>query len=216
MSDRIAVIGAGQMGNGIAHVFAQSGFPVTIIDVSAAALEKGVATIAKNLDRQVKKGTIDAAVQAETLARIGTATELDAAATSTVIIEAATENVALKFDIFAKLDAIAPAGAILASNTSSISITQIAARTKRPAAGDRHALHESGAGDAARGGHPRHRHQRRHRSAHRRAGEGGRQDPVGGERLSRLHRQPHPDADDQRGLLLPDGGRRQCASRSTR
>ncbi len=133
MSDRIAVIGAGQMGNGIAHVFAQSGFPVTIIDVSAAALEKGVATIAKNLDRQVKKGTLDAAAQAETLARITTATELEAAASSTVVIEAATENVSLKFDIFTKLDAIAPAGAILASNTSSISITQIAARTRRPA-----------------------------------------------------------------------------------
>ena len=133
MSDRIAVIGAGQMGNGIAHVFAQSGFPVTIIDVSSAALDKGVATIGKNLDRQVKKGTIDAEAQAATLARISTATELAGAADCTVIIEAATENVSLKFDIFAKLDAIAPPGAILASNTSSISITQIAARTKRPA-----------------------------------------------------------------------------------
>ncbi len=133
MSDHIAVIGAGQMGNGIAHVFAQSGFPVTIIDVSAAALEKGVATINRNLDRQVKKGTIDAATQAATMSRVTTATELAAAADSTVIIEAATENVGLKFEIFSKLDAIAPAGAILASNTSSISITQIAARTKRPA-----------------------------------------------------------------------------------
>ena len=133
MSDRIAVIGAGQMGNGIAHVFAQSGFPVTIIDVSAAALEKGVATIGKNLERQVKKGTIDAAAQAATLSRITTATELGGAADSTVIIEAATENVALKFDIFSKLDEIAALGAILASNTSSISITQIAARTNRPA-----------------------------------------------------------------------------------
>ncbi len=133
MSDRIAVIGAGQMGNGIAHVFAQSGFPVTIIDVSAAALEKGVATINRNLDRQVKKGTIDAATQAATMSRVTTATELAAASECSVIIEAATENVGLKFDIFSKLDAIAPEGAILASNTSSISITQIAARTKRPA-----------------------------------------------------------------------------------
>jgi len=133
MSDRIAVIGAGQMGNGIAHVFAQAGFPVTIIDVSATALERGVATIGRNLERQVKKGAIDAASQAATLARIGTATDLGAAAENTVIIEAATENVALKFDIFSRLDAIAPAGAILASNTSSISITQIAARTRRPA-----------------------------------------------------------------------------------
>ena len=133
MNDRIAVIGAGQMGNGIAHVFAQSGFPVTIIDVSAAALEKGVATIRRNLDRQVKKGTIDAETQAATLGRIETATELAGASESAVIIEAATENIALKFDIFTKLDAIAAPGTILASNTSSISITQIAARTTRPA-----------------------------------------------------------------------------------
>ena len=132
MSDRIAVIGAGQMGNGIAHVFAQAGFPVTMIDVSAAALEKGVATVTKNLERQVKKGTIDAAAQSATLSRLTTNTELGAAADSTVIIEAATENVALKFDIFSKLDAIAAPGTILASNTSSISITQIGARTKRP------------------------------------------------------------------------------------
>jgi 3-hydroxybutyryl-CoA dehydrogenase len=131
MSDRIAVIGAGQMGNGIAHVFAQSGFPVTIIDVSAAALTKGVATIEKNLDRQLKKGAIDEAAKAATLARLSTNTELDAVSNATVIIEAATENVALKFDIFTKLDALAPAGAILASNTSSISITQIGARTRR-------------------------------------------------------------------------------------
>jgi len=133
MSDRIAVIGAGQMGNGIAHVFAQSEFPVTIIDVSAAALERGVATIRKNLDRQVKKGAIDVAAQEATLARIATSTAMDAAADATVIIEAATENVALKFDIFTRLDAIAPEGTILASNTSSISITRIAACTKRPA-----------------------------------------------------------------------------------
>jgi 3-hydroxybutyryl-CoA dehydrogenase len=133
MSDRIAVIGAGQMGNGIAHVFAQSEFPVTMIDVSAAALKRGLANIEKNLERQVKKGTIDAAAQAATLARISTATELEAAAETTLVVEAATENVALKFDLFTKLDAIAPAGTILASNTSSISITQIAARTQRPA-----------------------------------------------------------------------------------
>ena len=133
MSDRIAVIGAGQMGNGIAHVFAQSEFSVTIIDVSAAALERGVATIRRNLDRQLKKGTIDAAALEATMGRVSTSPDMDAAADASVIIEAATENVALKFDIFTRLDAIAPAGAILASNTSSISITQIAARTKRPA-----------------------------------------------------------------------------------
>jgi 3-hydroxybutyryl-CoA dehydrogenase len=101
--------------------------------VSDAALARGVSTITKNLDRQVKKGTLDAAAQAATLARIATNTSLDAAADATVVIEAATEKEALKFDIFTKLDAIVPAGAILASNTSSISITQIAARTTRPA-----------------------------------------------------------------------------------
>ncbi|MBI3790668.1 MAG: 3-hydroxybutyryl-CoA dehydrogenase [Gemmatimonadetes bacterium] len=133
MTDRIAVIGAGQMGNGIAHVFAQHGHDVTMIDVAAAALEKGKATVASNLERQVKKGTIDAAARDATLARLATSTDLGAASTAQLIVEAATERVDLKFRIFADLDGIAPAGAILASNTSSISITEIAARTKRPA-----------------------------------------------------------------------------------
>jgi 3-hydroxybutyryl-CoA dehydrogenase len=132
MADRIAVIGAGQMGNGIAHVFAQAGFPVTMIDVSAAALERGRATIEKNLDRQVKKGTIDEAAKQAALGNITTATALDAAKDATLVIEAATENVELKFRIFADLDSIAAPAAILATNTSSISITEIAAKTKRP------------------------------------------------------------------------------------
>jgi 3-hydroxybutyryl-CoA dehydrogenase len=132
--DRIAVIGAGQMGNGIAHVFAQHGHDVTMIDVAQAALDKGKATVAANLERQVKKGTIDAAARDETLGRLATSTDLGAAATAQLVVEAATERVDLKFKIFADLDGIAPAGAILASNTSSISITEIAARTKRPEA----------------------------------------------------------------------------------
>ena len=132
MSDRIAVIGAGQMGNGIAHVFAQHGFPVVMIDVSGAALEKGKATIAANMARQVKKGLLDAVARDAALGHLLTATELGAASGATLIIEAATERVDLKFKIFAELDAIAPAGAILASNTSSIAITEIAARTRRP------------------------------------------------------------------------------------
>jgi len=97
MHDRFAVIGAGQMGNGIAHVCAVAGFPVTLIDVSADALAKAVATIDKNLDRQVKKGTLDAAAKAEALGRITTATALDAVAGATVIVEAATERRELKF-----------------------------------------------------------------------------------------------------------------------
>jgi 3-hydroxybutyryl-CoA dehydrogenase len=129
---RAAVVGAGQMGNGIAHVFATSGHQVTMIDVSADALAKGRDTIAKNLDRQVKKGAIDAATADAALARIATATSLDAVADVDIVVEAATERTDLKFRIFEDLDRLAPAGAILASNTSSISITEIAARTKRP------------------------------------------------------------------------------------
>ncbi|MGI9090747.1 MAG: 3-hydroxybutyryl-CoA dehydrogenase [Gemmatimonadaceae bacterium] len=132
MAERIAVVGAGQMGNGIAHVFAQSGFPVSMVDVSDSALERGRTTIEKNLDRQVKKGTIDAAAKDATLGRITYAGSLDAAADASLIIEAATENVGLKHKIFADLDSVAQPEAILATNTSSISITEIGATTKRP------------------------------------------------------------------------------------
>jgi 3-hydroxybutyryl-CoA dehydrogenase len=130
--EQVAVIGAGQMGNGIAHVFAQSGFPVTMIDVSADALARGRETIAKNLDRQVKKGTITAAVKDETLARVKTESSLDASSGAALVVEAATENRELKFRLFSELDRLASPQAILATNTSSISITEIAARTRRP------------------------------------------------------------------------------------
>ena len=132
MQEKIAVVGAGQMGNGIAHVFAQSGFPVTMIDVSQAALDKGRSTIEKNLDRQVKKGSIAEADKTSTLERIRLGTTMDVAADSSLIVEAATENRELKFKIFSELDRTAQEGAILATNTSSISITEIAAKTKRP------------------------------------------------------------------------------------
>jgi len=132
MTDRIAVVGAGQMGNGIAHVFSQHGFPVTMIDVSQAALEKGVSTIAKNLERQVKKGSIPAEDQEKVLSRIDVSTVLDSAAQASLVIEAASEDSGLKFRIFSDLDRIAKPEAILASNTSSISITEIARRTARP------------------------------------------------------------------------------------
>jgi 3-hydroxybutyryl-CoA dehydrogenase len=132
VSEKIAVIGAGQMGNGIAHVFAQSGFSVTMVDVSNDALEKGMATIEQNLDRQVKKGSINEKQREETLGFISPETDLDSAADSALIVEAATENTDLKFRIFGDLDRLANRDAILASNTSSISITEIAARTKRP------------------------------------------------------------------------------------
>ena len=130
---QISVIGAGQMGNGIAHVFAQSGHGVTLIDVSEAGLDKGLATIAKNLDRQVTKGSLTADQKAETLARVTTSTEIAAGVKNAeLVVEAATENVDLKLKIFKDLDLHAPAACILATNTSSISITRIAAVTKRP------------------------------------------------------------------------------------
>lgn len=130
----VSVIGAGTMGNGIAHVFAQSGFKVTLVDVSAAQLEKAIATITKNVDRQLQKGSIDEALKTTTLNNISTATTIEAGvANAQLVVEAATENTALKLKIFEQLDASAPAAAILASNTSSISITKIAAATKRPA-----------------------------------------------------------------------------------
>jgi 3-hydroxybutyryl-CoA dehydrogenase len=133
MSDRIAVLGAGQMGNGIAHVFAQHGFAVAMIDVSRDALTRGRDTIAKNLDRQVKKGSLQAADRDATLERVRTETFIEAAGDAALVIEAVTENRDLKFKIFADLDRIAKDDAILASNTSSISITEIAARTQRAA-----------------------------------------------------------------------------------
>ena len=132
MTDRIAVVGAGQMGNGIAHVFAQYGFPVTMIDVSQDALERGRSTISKNVERQVKKGTIAADARKALLSRIDTNVSLDAAGDASLVVEAATENSELKYRIFTDLNRVAKPDAILATNTSSISITEIARRTKRP------------------------------------------------------------------------------------
>ena len=130
----ISVIGAGQMGNGIAHVFAQSGHTVTLVDIAPAGLEKAIATITKNLDRQVAKGLLTEDQKAATLKSISTNTDMAAGVKNAeLVVEAATENVDLKLKIFRDLDAAAPAGCILATNTSSISITRIAAVTKRPA-----------------------------------------------------------------------------------
>ena len=132
MTDKIAVLGAGQMGNGIAHVFAQSGFDVRMIDISSDALAKGQSTIASNLDRQIKKGLLPSHEKESILGRIHTASSMDAVGDASIVIEAVTENRDLKFKIFADLDQRAKPDAILASNTSSISITDIAARTRRP------------------------------------------------------------------------------------
>lgn len=132
LSLRAAVVGAGTMGNGIAHVLAQFGWEVALIDAAPAALEKAQATIAGNLARQAKKGAISEADVPVITGRIAAHTSLDAAAGARLVIEAASERKEVKFALFEQLDRIAPADAILATNTSSISITEIAARTGRP------------------------------------------------------------------------------------
>jgi 3-hydroxybutyryl-CoA dehydrogenase len=130
---KIAVIGAGTMGNGIAHVFAQNGFSVNLIDVSQEQLDRAVGTISKNLDRQIAKGTLTEEAKLAALGNLSTLTTItEGVKEADLVVEAATENIDLKLRIFQQLDEAAPAGCILASNTSSISITKIAAATKRP------------------------------------------------------------------------------------
>jgi len=129
----ISVIGAGTMGNGIAHVFAMHGFAVQLIDISQPSLDKALQTIAKNLDRMVAKERISSEDKEATLSRITTTTEMAAGVQhADLVVEAATENVDLKLKIFAQMDELAPKDAILSTNTSSISITKIAAATSRP------------------------------------------------------------------------------------
>lgn len=129
----IAVIGSGTMGNGIAHVFAQNGYKVALIDISKDALERALATIGRNLDRQIKKGIITEADKENTLSNITTYTNIQEGVPSAdLVVEAATENPDIKFNIFKELDELCKPECILASNTSSISITKIAAQTKRP------------------------------------------------------------------------------------
>ena len=131
--EKIAVIGAGTMGNGIAHVFAQNGYEVNLVDISQTSLDKGMATITKNLDRMMAKEVIDEVKKDATLANITTYTDLkDGVSETDLVIEAATENLDIKLKIFEDLDNICKAETILATNTSSISITQIGAATKRP------------------------------------------------------------------------------------
>src|SRR5437016_4257640 len=128
----VAVIGAGTMGNGIAHVFAQNGYSVNLIDVNAPQLEKALQTIQKNFDRQIAKGAATEEQKKTALAQLTTFTDIGQGVKNTsLIVEAATENIELKLNIFKQIDALAPADAILATNTSSISITRIAAVTKR-------------------------------------------------------------------------------------
>ena len=134
MIKNIAVIGSGTMGNGIAHVFAQFGYKVSLIDVNAQALEKALATITKNIDRQIAKGSLTEADKTAALANIKTFTKIEEGVKQTdLVIEAATENVQIKLEIFKQLDAVCDANTILASNTSSISITKLAAGAKQSA-----------------------------------------------------------------------------------
>lgn len=128
----VSVIGAGTMGNGIAHVFAQNGFTVNLIDVSKPQLDRAIATITKNLDRQLAKGTITEETKASTLKNIIAMESMAGLKDSQLVIEAATENTELKLAIFKQIDEAAPDGCILATNTSSISITKIASATRRP------------------------------------------------------------------------------------
>lgn len=132
MSETIGVIGAGTMGNGIAQTAAGAGFGVVMCDVSADLVERGIANIGKSLDRFVKKETLPEDQKAEILGRIRTSTDLEALSPCSLVVEAATENFDIKKQIFGKLDSICSDDAILSSNTSSISITKIAATTKRP------------------------------------------------------------------------------------
>ncbi len=128
----ITVVGAGTMGNGIAHVFAMNQYSVTLCDISEEALQKGMTTISGNLDRMVKKGTLSEAEKEATIQKLNTKTNLESACSDAdLIVEAATENIDLKLQIFANLDTFAKPSCILATNTSSISITRIAANTKR-------------------------------------------------------------------------------------
>jgi len=129
----IGIIGAGQMGNGIAHVAASSGFQVKLLDVSQAAIDKGLATISKNLDRQIAKGKLTEEDKAATLGRISTGTEYSLFSDADLVIEAATENEAVKKQIFNALCPVLKPEALIASNTSSISITRMGAATDRPA-----------------------------------------------------------------------------------
>jgi len=129
---RVAVVGAGTMGNGVAHVFAEHGWDTVLIDVAPGLLERALATIRANFERQVKKGTVTAERRDAALARIRVSSGLDAVKDVELVVEAATEQAETKFKIFRELDRLAPPAAVLASNTSSISITTLAAQTKRP------------------------------------------------------------------------------------
>lgn len=129
----VGVVGAGQMGGGIAQVCAQRGYPVLLLDISESAIQRGLTAIGSSLDRMIKKGSLTADEKTATLGRISPILDLEQFSAAQIVVEAATERHDLKFELFRRLDAICPPETILASNTSSISITEIAAQTQRPA-----------------------------------------------------------------------------------
>ncbi len=213
--ERIGVVGAGQMGNGIAHVAALSGFGVVLSDVSRELVDKALAVIGKNMDRQVAKGTITADVKAEALARIVPAVGLADLASCQLVVEAVVEDLDVKTAIFRELDRGAAAETILASNTSSISITKLAATTKRA---DRfigmHFMNPVPVMqlvEVIRGIATSDETFKAVEATATRMGKiAGR-----GQRLPRVRLQPGPDADDQRGDLRGVRGRGHAAGRST-
>jgi 3-hydroxybutyryl-CoA dehydrogenase len=195
----IGVVGAGQMGAGIAQVAAASGVRVVLRDLHLEVVDRALQGIGRQLEKLVEKGKLTADDRAATLSRIkGTASLADFADVD-VVIEAVTENEELKKKILVELDGAMKEGAILATNTSSISITRLAAAAPAARALHRHALHEPGAGDEAGGDDPRPQDQRADpgRDAHARRAPG--QDHGALRRSAGLYREPHPGADDQRG-----------------
>src|SRR5579872_3965259 len=204
---KVGIVGAGTMGSGIAHVFARSGFDVLLCDVEQRFLDHAVAQIRANLSREASKGKITESDAEAALARIKSTLSREALAETEIAIEAAPERYALKAEIFRSLDAILPSHAILASNTSSISITKLAA-IATPHAGHRDALLQPRAdyGSGRSGARP---HDQRLYLRHRpRTGSVDRQDPRRGRRHSRLRLQPSAHAAHQRGSLRGHGGRR--------
>ncbi len=202
---RVAVVGAGTMGNGIAQVFALGGAAVRMIDVAPEALTRGMDTIKGSLARMVKKEKVTQAAADAAVGRIQTGSDLAGAADAELVIEAASENPALKFSLFEQLDRICPQGSHSGHQHQLDFRHRDRGPDPAPGPGDRHALHESGADDAAGGGDPGAGHQRCHHPSGGGRGSRPGQDAGRGQRLSRVRVQPRADAHDQRGHLLRDG-----------
>ena len=199
---KVGVIGSGQMGNGIAHVAALAGYDVVLNDLSSERLKSAMATINGNLSRQVSKKLITEDARKQALDRIVSAETLDGLADCDLVIETAVEKEEVKRKIFHDLCAVLKPEAIVASNSSSISITRLAAVHRPPRAIYRHSLHEPGAADGAGRTDPRHRDRRRDLrfgQGLREAGSASTSRRIG--RFPGVHRQSHPAADDQRGRL---------------